>query len=233
MDHKSSRINFKNFILGGQDGVVNVLGLVLGVASATNEIKIVIIAGLVSLVAESISMGAVAYTSSKAAKDYYESRIKEEGKEIENKPRIEKEQIKNIYYRKGFRGKLLQQIVTKITLNKKTWVSTLMEGEHDISPDEYKKPFKVASIVGISTVIGSIIPILPFFLFDITNGIISSLILSATVLFLVGAYKAKLSIGSWERSGIELMLIGILSAVLGYLVGLLLKVIFGLNGVIV
>ena len=81
-------------------------------------IKIVIIAGLVSLVAESISMGAVAYTSSKAAKEYYQSRIKEEEQEIREQPKTEIKQIRELYYNKGFRGKLLSSIVNKITSDK-------------------------------------------------------------------------------------------------------------------
>ncbi|MBS3174931.1 VIT1/CCC1 transporter family protein [Candidatus Woesearchaeota archaeon] len=233
INHKSNKINFKNFILGGQDGIVNVLGLVLGVASATSDVKLVIIAGLVSLVAESISMGAVAYTSSKAAKDYYLSRLKEEAKEIKSEPSLEKKQIEKIYYNKGFRGNLLNNIVNKITSNKKEWLNTIMQDEHNLSPEEYEKPMKIAGIVGLATVIGSIIPILPFLLLNIKNGIIVSLIFSALILFLVGALKAKLSIGNWKSSGLQLMLIGILSAILGYLVGFGLKVLFNLDGIIV
>ncbi|KHO53370.1 VIT1/CCC1 transporter family protein [Candidatus Woesearchaeota archaeon] len=233
MSHKSSKFNFKNLILGGQDGIVNVLGLVLGVASATADKKIVIIAGLVSLVAESISMGAVAYTSSKAAKEYYESRLKEEEEEIKEQPKAEIKQIRDLYYNKGFRGNLLNSIVNKIISNKKTWAKTIMQEEHNLSPEEYEKPLSVAAVVGLATVIGSIVPIIPFLVLNIKNGIITSLIFSAIVLFIVGALKAKLSIGNWKRSGTELMLIGIVSAIIGYGVGLLLKIIFGLNGVVV
>ncbi len=233
VNNKSGKVNFKNFILGGQDGIVNVLGLVLGVASATADSRIVIIAGLVSLVAESISMGAVAYTSSKAAKDYYLSRLKEESGKIKVKPKLEEEQIREIYYRKGFRGRLLVDIVKKIISNKKIWLDTVIQENLDITLREYEKPLKIAGIVGLSTVFGSIIPILPFFFFNIKNGIILSLLFSAIVLFFVGALKAKLSIGNWKKAGLELMLIGIISAVIGYLVGLLLKVAFNLGGVIV
>ncbi len=59
----------RDIILGWQDGVVNVLGLVLGVATATDSTRLIIISGLAALFAESASMAAVAYTSSKAAKD--------------------------------------------------------------------------------------------------------------------------------------------------------------------
>ena len=80
MQNHTKKVNFREFILGRQDGLVNVLGLVLGVASATLNTNIVLISGTVATVAESVSMAAVAYTSSKAAKDYNNSIIKEEEK---------------------------------------------------------------------------------------------------------------------------------------------------------
>lgn len=170
----NKKVNFREFILGGQDGIVNVLGLVLGVAGATLSSNIVIISGLVATVAESVSMAAVAYTSSKAAKDYYHS-------------------IK-----------------------------------HKIHFAEFENPLKSAWTVGMATIIGSLIPLAPFFFFSVKNGIIISLILSGIVLFVVGALKAKLSIGSWKRSGLELMIIGLIAALVGYGVGLLLKG-YGIN----
>ena len=62
-----------DIILGGQDGLVNVLGVILGVAAATSDTQIVMVAGLAATVAESISMGAVAYTSRLAESAFYES----------------------------------------------------------------------------------------------------------------------------------------------------------------
>ena len=60
----------RDIILGGHDGVVNVLGLVLGVAAATADPRIILIAGLAGGFAESISMAAVAYTSTMASRDF-------------------------------------------------------------------------------------------------------------------------------------------------------------------
>ena len=76
--HRGSGSRLRDIILGGQDGLVNVLGVILAVASATNDVKIVLIAGLAATFAESISMAAVAYTSSKAERDYYKSEPKTE-----------------------------------------------------------------------------------------------------------------------------------------------------------
>ena len=64
-----------DFILGSQDGLVNVLGVILGVAVASRYLldpfAIVIAGGLAAMFAESISMGAVAYTSTIARRDHY------------------------------------------------------------------------------------------------------------------------------------------------------------------
>lgn len=222
LEHKN-KVNFREFILGGQDGLVNVLGLVLGVASATFNSNIVVISGIVATVAESVSMAAVAYTSSKAAKNYYESMVNEEKKEVLHKPKLEKKIIKDIYYKKGFRGRTLNSIVKKITSDRKLWAETLLLEEHKISTSGFENPLKSAWIVGSSTVVGSLIPLVPFFFLSVKIGIITALVLSAITLFFVGALKAKLSIGNWKRSGLELMIIGIIAALVGYGVGLLLK----------
>ena len=223
MQNHTKKVNFREFILGGQDGLVNVLGLVLGVASATLNTNIVLISGTVATVAESVSMAAVAYTSSKAAKDYNNSIIKEEEKVWKKKPKIAEKEIREVFERKGFKGKDLDIIVSKICKDKKICVETMLLEEHRMSPAEFESPLRSAWIVGTSTVIGSIIPLLPFFFLSVKTGIITSLVFSAIMLFIVGVLKARLSIGSWKRSGLELMIIGIIAALLGYGVGLLLK----------
>ena len=221
-NNKLTRANLRDFILGWQDGLVNVLSLILGIAGATNNSKIVIISGLVATFAESISMAAVAFTSSKAAKDYYYSELEREKQELKQKPGIEKRIIKSIFYKKGFRRKLLSQIVNKIISNKKVWLDTVMSEELRIFSEDYEKPLKNAMVVGISTVIGSLIPLMPFFFLPVSLGIFTSLILAILVLFFVGAVKAKLTIGDWKTSGIQMALIGTIAALIGYYIGVLL-----------
>ncbi len=67
---KYEGLAIRDLILGGQDGMVNVLGIVLGVATATPNISIILVAGFSGAVAEAFSMGAVAYTSSKTFEEY-------------------------------------------------------------------------------------------------------------------------------------------------------------------
>ena len=222
-----SRSNIRDFILGFQDGVVNTLGLVLGVASAVNSSSLVLISGLVTTFAESISMAAVAYTSTKAAHEFYESQLQREKKEIEEMPHMEVQEIRDIYYKKGFKGRQLESIVKKITSNKKLWLETMMAEELKLFPDDYENPFKSALVVGLAAVIGSLVPVFPFFIFSVKFGMIYALIFSIIALFIVGAIKAKITIGSWKRSGIEMAVVGTLAALVGYLVGSLLGAVYG------
>jgi len=220
--HSSVGSNFRDIILGGQDGIVNVLGVVLAIAAATNEVKVVIIAGIAANLAESLSMAAVAYTSTKAYNQYYYSELQREKREVKEVPQQETREIYDIYYRKGFRGDLLHKIVKKITSSKKLWISTMMTDELQLSKEQLVNPYKSALIVGISALIGSTIPLLPFFFTSIKIGIISSLIASTLALFLTGALKAKFTIGNWLKNGIEMAVIGMVTALLGYGIGLLL-----------
>ena len=213
-----------DIILGGQDGVVNVLGIVLGVARATHDTRIVLISGLAATFAESISMGAVAYTSSKAARDYYFSERAREEREIETVPAIERQEIHDIYRRKGFNGTLLTAIVKKITSDKKLWLETMMTEELNLTLENHTSPLKDGILVGFVSLIGSFVPLVPFFFFTVTTSMYAALAVSLAILFLVGAIKARLTIGTWWKSGIEMGIIGMAAALAGYGIGILLGV---------
>jgi VIT1/CCC1 family predicted Fe2+/Mn2+ transporter len=213
-----------DFILGAQDGLVNVLGVVLGIAAATNDARVVLVAGLATTFAESISMGAVAFTTTLADADLYQSEREREYRHIKEAPNLEIKEIRDIYARKGFKGKLLDRIVETITTNQDVWVAVMMAEEHQLAPVDRKTAFRAAWIVGISAIIGSLIPVVPFLFLSVATSMWMSVVVTALVLFIIGAYKARMTVGKPMRSGLEMMIIGTLSAMAGYLVGILLKV---------
>jgi predicted membrane protein (TIGR00267 family) len=137
---------------------------------------------------------------------------------------LERQEIRDIYAEKGFSGDLLERIVETITANKDVWVAVMMAEEHQLSPVHRGTALRSALIVGISAIVGSLIPLAPFFFLPVAAGIISSIVISALVLFVVGVYKARVTVGHPGKSGIEMATIGTLSALVGYAVGLLLKV---------
>jgi len=213
-----------DIILGGQDGLVNVLGVILGVAAATGDPYVIMVAGLAATFAESVSMAAVAYTSTLADADYYESEREREYRHIQEVPNLEKEEIRAIYRAKGFAGDLLERIVNTITSSPDVWVAVMMSEELQLQPVDRRTALRSAIIVGIAAIIGSLIPLAPFIFAPVSVGIILSIVLSALVLFIVGVVKARMTVGHPGKSGLEMAAIGTISALVGYAVGALLKV---------
>jgi VIT1/CCC1 family predicted Fe2+/Mn2+ transporter len=216
--------SLSNIILGGQDGLVNVLGVILGVAAATNDPRIVLVAGLAATFAESVSMGAVAYTSTLADADYYEAERAREFRHIAKVPRLEEEEVREIYTRKGFSGDLLEHIVTTITANAETWVAVMMNEEHQLSPVDRRHAVRAALVVGFAAVVGSLVPLAPFALLPVGSSMWVSVGTTALVLFGIGAYKARTMVGHPGKSGLEMAIIGTLSALVGYAIGALFKI---------
>jgi len=165
---KLSGAVLRDIILGGQDGLVNVLGIVLGVGTATQNAKLILLTGLVATAAESVSMAAVAYTSSKAEKEFDKSVRDKHGKTL--------------------------------------------------------RPLNEAVVVGISSVIGSLIPLIPFVFLNVLTAMSTALVFCAIVLFCAGVFKARLTKTQPVRSGIELVVIGLLAALAGYVIGVLVGV---------
>jgi predicted membrane protein (TIGR00267 family) len=223
-DPHHGEFRLSDVILGGQDGLVNVLGVILGVAAATRDVRIVIAAGLAATFAESISMGAVAYTSTLAENDLYHSEREREHRHIHLAPDVEVEEIRDIYRRKGFEGETLEKIVEVITSNPDVWVDVMMAEEFQLTPPEKSRAIRSALIVGFSALLGSLIPLFPFFFWTVNLSIGISIVIAALTLFIVGFYKARVTVGKPLRSGMQMAVIGTVSALAGYVVGLIFKV---------
>ncbi|HXD09541.1 MAG TPA: VIT1/CCC1 transporter family protein, partial [Anaerolineales bacterium] len=174
--------------------------------------------------AESISMGAVAYTSTLAQNDLYHSEKEREYRHIHLAPDVEVEEIRSIYRNKGFEGETLEKIVDVITSNPDVWVNVMMVEEFQMSPPEKSRAFNSALLVGFSALAGSLIPLFPFFFWTVNLSIGFSILIAALTLFSVGVYKARVTVGKPFRSGLEMAIIGTVSALAGYIVGLIFKV---------
>ncbi len=219
-----------DFILGSQDGLVNVLGVILGVAIASQEIRVILAGGLAATFAESISMGAVAYTTTLARRDHYQSEVERERREMVELPDVEREEVRKVFEEWGYEGRDLEDLTDKIVSNPKAWLEFMMAHELKLAPVDKTQARKSALLVGVAAIVGSIIPLLPFLAYggtatqsEIFMGILVSMVLSAVTLFLIGWYKGKATIGRPFRSGTQMVVIGIVSALAGfgiaYLVG--------------
>jgi VIT1/CCC1 family predicted Fe2+/Mn2+ transporter len=214
------RVNWlRDVILGGQDGLVNILGIILGVIAGGGSNTVLLATGFAAAITESISMGAVGYTSTVSERDYYQAERERESGEIRDMPEVEKQEIRQIYAGKGFEGELLERVVETITANRDRWLDTMMNEELHLQPVQSADIMRSAVVITIATLIGHLIPLVPFLLISRTPALITAIIVSGVVLFAVGVYSAVTLVGDWRLSGLRMLVIGLGAAGVGFLVG--------------
>jgi vacuolar iron transporter family protein len=198
----------------------------LGVAIAAeqqmsaNPFKLVLAGALAATFAESISMGAVAYTSTLARRDHYLAEEAREKREMVEVPDLERSEVRNVLRGWGFEGAELEDVLERIVSKPKAWLEFMMAYELNLAPIDIGQPRKSAFLVGFAAIFGSAIPLIPFLFFPtaIVNGMIASVIVAAVALFAIGWYKAKTTVGRPTRSGLQMIAIGITSAFAGFLI---------------
>ena len=214
----------RSIILGLNDGLISTFTLLVGVAAATLASAgnvIVILTGIAAMVSGAISMGLGEYISSKSEYNYIKSEMKKEEAEIELFPEEEKQEVYEIFKKMGLKGDTLNTCVDTITSNKKTWLNFLIGSE--LGLDEPENPALGAFLTFISFIIGSFIPLSPYFLDMGFISLIISTVLSFYMLGIVGAAKTKITGERKLKGSIEMLIIGCIAFVCSYVIGLWLE----------
>lgn len=216
--------HFDDFIYGSIDGAVTTFAIVAGVVGASLSPVIILILGFANLFADGFSMAASNYQASKARNEYIEMKRLQEEWEIDNLEDTEKQEIRDIYSKKGFKDELLEEIVRIITSRRKVWVDTMMKEELGLIEDG-KKPLDAS----FSTFIGfnfiGVIPLLPFLIFLVlgfevnSEAFFYSVGLTAAAFFIVGMIKGKIVKKSMFKSGFFTLMIGGIAASVAYWIG--------------
>ncbi|MFV1994979.1 MAG: VIT1/CCC1 transporter family protein [Verrucomicrobiales bacterium] len=224
-DHAHSFL--RDFIFGAIDGAVTTFAIVSGVAGAGLGSGIIIILGLANLLADGFSMAAGNFVSTRAENQARQRARREEEVHIDAYPEGEREEIRQIFARKGFEGAPLEHIVSVITKDRHRWVDTMMQEELGL-PLHPTPPLKAAIATFIAFVLVGAIPLISFVLNWIQPGAIArpffwSSILTAVAFVAIGAMKSRFVDQKWFTAGLETLLIGGGAASLAYLIGLLLR----------
>jgi VIT1/CCC1 family predicted Fe2+/Mn2+ transporter len=210
-----------NFILGSQDGLVNVLGILLGLTAAASSIRLIYVAAFAALGAESISMGAVAYTSTLARRKHYLKEVDREQTEMREVPEAERKEVRDIFRKWEYEGEELERLTNLIASKPKAWLEFMMAHELQLEAVGESEPRRNFVVVLSSAVFGSLIPMLPFFFIgsDVLLGAIGSVAVSGVALFVIGYYEARTTVGSLWTSGLQMTGIGLAAGLAGFLIG--------------
>lgn len=213
----------RDVILGGQDGLVNVLGLVLGMAAATGSSHVVITAGLAALLAESIAMAGVAFTSSGAERQLAranEASIQAQRAALRHAQTVRRQER---LVEDSVAEPVRRLAESEAQYEAEAWLTRLDVERAALRPVRETRPLRAAAIVGVSTAIGSSVPLLCFVLLPIGIAPIAALVVAGFVLGIAGLERAFLTGGSPRRAAFEMLAIGLVSALAGYVIGVLLR----------
>lgn len=228
--HQSSggkwRDYIAEFVYGGIDGSITTFAVVAGAAGAQLDSPVVIILGLANLIADGFSMSVGAYLAAKTEQEEYKKHERIEYWEVEHLPEKEKEEVREIYRRKGFEEPLLSQVVAVITADKRRWVDIMMKEELGMVKDE-RSPFALGLSTFIAFLLVGAIPLLVY-VWDWLAGFSLPLFpvscaATAVAFVVVGYLKAYVNHTSKLKGIAETLLLGTSAAILSYFVGYYLK----------
>lgn len=209
----------RDVILGGQDGLVNVLGLVLGLAVATGDTRVVVTAALAAMCAESIAMAGVAYTASGAERELAVGMAEQLDRDL--LARAERRRLARLATARSEASG--RDATAAADEEADAWRAELARWRAAMAPVRETHPVRAAVVVGLATVCGSAVPLVPFLVLPFSAAPLAALGAAAVVLAVAGAERARLTGGSPARAAAEMVIIGIASAFAGYLIGQLLR----------
>lgn len=144
-------------VLGANDGIVSIAGLVVGVAGATNSSAAILTAGLAGIVAGAISMAAGEYVSVSSSRDTEKAILAKEHWELQNEPEKELEELTQIYQSKGLSRTTAEMAAKEVSANDAFAAHAHME--LNIDPNNLTSPWHAAFASAISFLLGALIPL--------------------------------------------------------------------------
>ncbi|MGB8260655.1 MAG: VIT1/CCC1 transporter family protein, partial [Terracidiphilus sp.] len=210
-------------IYGVNDGLGAIFGIVSGVSGATaGDAKYVLLAGLSGMIASALSMGSGAYLAAKSEREIYQAEVAREREAIQmNGP--EARELLSLYYQvKGVPEADAIHMVNHIASDPEQLLRALASERLGSSEEALSNPLVSAGSGALSTAVGAMIPIIPFFFMHGLSAVIAAAVISLAAHFAVGAAKSLITVRSWWSSGFEMTVVGALEGAVTYGIGLLL-----------
>jgi len=219
--HRTASGGFlRNVVYGFNDGLTANFGLVAGVigAATSSAHHTVIVAGLAGLIADALSMGSSGYLAAKSEQEVYANEIAMERDEIALMPEVERDELALIYETKGMSADSAQALATEVMANPQRMLEEQVQEELGIG-EPHMSPLREAWVTGLATAIGALIPVFPFLIWSGNVAIVVSFIVAMASHWIVGAARSVFTGRSVFRSGMDMFVVGLGVALVGYFVG--------------
>jgi predicted membrane protein (TIGR00267 family) len=222
--HLKSSDTIRDIVIGMSDGLTVPFALAAGLSGAVNSSGIVVTAGIAEIVAGSIAMGLGGFLAGRTEADHYNSELKREYEEIERVPEQEKSEVKEVFADFGLSVVLQNQIADEMAKDKDKWVDFMMRYELGLEKPEANRASQSAVTIGISYIVGGIIPLSPYF-FEANSktALYYSCAITMVCLFVFGYFKSKVTGQPALTGALKVLLIGALAAAAAFVMAKLIN----------
>jgi VIT1/CCC1 family predicted Fe2+/Mn2+ transporter len=216
--------NLRAAVFGIDDGLVSNTSLILGVAGAAQNPKVVLLSGVAGLLAGAFSMAAGEYVSMRSQRELFEHQISLEREELALYPEEEAEELALIYNARGLAMEDARRVAHDLLQRPEQALDALAREELGLNPDELGSPWGAAASSFVAFAAGAVVPVLPFLWVTGSQAVPLSASLAGVALFGVGAALSLFTGRGAALSGLRMVLIGGAAGLATYLLGRLLGV---------
>jgi len=203
-------------VLGAIDGAVTTFAIVTGAAGGGFAPRVALVLGAAKLLADGFSMAVANASATRTEHERIDRLRGVERHHIRHDPEGEREEVRQIFARKGFEGTLLERAVDAITADRRLWLETMLAEEYGIAGHPASAWRAGLVTFGAFVACGGL-PLLPY-AFGVPDGpaFAASAAVTALAFAAVGVVKGRLSGVSPLRSGAETLLAGGAAAALAF-----------------
>lgn len=217
--HLKVRSLIREVVFGVEDGMVSTLGAITGIAVGSRDTYTVLLAGIVIIAVESVSMGIGSYLSNSSSKEVEEKIISDEKKTLTDFPEEERKELFLMLIRDGWSKEVALNMAKTASLDKKLMLKEHEYRELAIFPYQKEKPLLNALFMFLSYIVGGSFPLISYFILPVSSAIYLSVALTMLGLFLLGVTTTIYTNIKPIKAGLRLLMMGGAAFLIGFIVG--------------
>jgi len=221
-DPHETRANsvLRPIVFGANDGLVSNLALVMGVAGATSDAGIIVLAGVAGLIAGAFSMGVGEYISVQSQRELLDYQVAFQRKQLREVPEQERDILMRIYAERGMQPDDARRFVDSVFEDEEHAIRLLIFEEVGLDARSIGSPMMAAGGSFVAFTAGALVPLVPYLAISVTGqAFVVSLIVSLGALALLGTGIGILTRRPIAYAAIRQVLLGAVAAAVTFVVG--------------
>lgn len=219
-----------DFVYGANDGIITTFAVVTGAVGASLSPGVVVILGVANLLADGFSMGASNFLSIMSRRNVHKMMRQEQDHDIEHNPEVAREEVRHVLRQWDTPVEVIERMMLAVTRSRRRWADFVLREEYNITDEDTEHPGQHGFATFMAFVIVGTLPLIPYiFGVKAEHQFMISIIATAIALFGTGAAQSLLTNKKWWwKTGLQMLVVGGIAAIISYSIGFLIKTVFGI-----